>query len=109
MTLEYDHERLLRERPWLKEYDPEVPYIARIPTFPAADVLRNTASSWPDKDAMVLRLDLYLLGAFPTVNRFANAILSLGIKQGDRIGLLPPNRPQFVISLVHINNGWNSR
>ena len=51
---------------------------------------------------MVLRLDLYLLGAFRTVNRFANAILSLGIKQGDRIGLLLPNCPQFVISFWSI-------
>lgn len=35
-------------------------------------------------------------------NRFANALLELGIERGDRIGLLLPNIPEFVISYLGI-------
>ena len=103
MTLELENERLLKERPWLKEYDPETPYIARIPTFPAGDVLRNTAAGFPDKQAIwFYGWTCTFWELFRSVNRFANAILSLGVKQGDRIGLLLPNCPQFVIAFWSI-------
>ncbi|MBH8553201.1 long-chain-fatty-acid--CoA ligase [Nostocaceae cyanobacterium CENA357] len=35
-------------------------------------------------------------------NRFANALLGLGIERGDRIGLLLPNIPEFVIAYLGI-------
>ncbi|NLV16442.1 MAG: long-chain fatty acid--CoA ligase [Syntrophomonadaceae bacterium] len=99
MAIELENERLLRERPWLKEYDPEVPYIARIPTYPAGDVLRNTAASYPDKDAIwFYGTTITFWELYRTVNRYANALMGLGVKQGDRVGLLLPNCPQFVIA-----------
>jgi long-chain acyl-CoA synthetase len=67
--------------------------------MPAQDILRNTANLHPHKEA------IYFYGTITTfwelsmqVNRFANALISIGVKKGDRIGLLLPNCPQFVIA-----------
>ena len=54
---------------------------------------------------MVLWHHHYLLGAVLKVNRFANALIELGVQKGDRIGLLLPNCPQFVISLGLLSVG----
>ncbi|MGI6549866.1 MAG: AMP-binding protein [Syntrophomonadales bacterium] len=103
MKHEYDVDRLMKERPWIKEYDPDVPYIARIPKFAAAEILRNTATQYPDKQAIwFYGWTCTFWELFLTVNRFANAILELGVQQGDRIGILLPNCPQFVISFWSI-------
>ena len=90
---------LLQRRPWLKYYDIGVPYTVNFPRYYAPDILRATANNHPTKDAMwfygttTTFWELYL-----KVNRFANALIELGIKKGDRVGLLLPNCPQFVIS-----------
>jgi long-chain acyl-CoA synthetase len=90
---------LLERRPWLKYYDVGVPYTVNFPRYPAQDILRATANNHPKKDAMwfygttTTFWELYL-----KVNRFANALIELGVQKGDRIGLLLPNCPQFVIS-----------
>ncbi|NLV16533.1 MAG: long-chain fatty acid--CoA ligase [Syntrophomonadaceae bacterium] len=99
----YNVDQLLQERPWLKEYDPDVPYIARIPEFGAADVLRNTSTQYPDKQAIwFYGWTCTFWELFMTVNRFANTILDLDIQQGDRVGILLPNCPQFVIAFWSI-------
>lgn len=90
---------LLERRPWLKYYDIGVPYTLNFPRYPAPDILRATANNHPTKNAMwfygtsTTFWELYL-----KVNRFANALIELGVKKGDRVGLLLPNCPQFVIS-----------
>ncbi|NLB18667.1 MAG: long-chain fatty acid--CoA ligase [Syntrophomonadaceae bacterium] len=90
---------LFERRPWLKYYDIGVPYEVNYPRYYAPDILRTTANNHPTKAAMwfygtsTTFWELYL-----KVNRFANALIKLGVKRGDRVGLLLPNCPQFVIS-----------
>ncbi len=92
-------EELVKTRPWIKYYDVGVPYEVIYPKYPAQDILRATANNHPTKDAMwfygttTTFWELYLM-----VNRMANAFIKLGVKKGDRVGLLLPNCPQFVIS-----------
>jgi acyl-CoA synthetase (AMP-forming)/AMP-acid ligase II len=61
-------------------------------------LLSQSAASWPDHVAIVFRdrsLTYRELDAL--TNQFAHALLSIGIKQGERVCLLMTNRPEFVI------------
>lgn len=90
---------MFENRPWVKYYDIDVPNEVNFPRYYAPDILRITANNHPKKNALwfygttTTFWELYL-----KVNRFANALIELGVKKGDRIGLLLPNCPQFVIS-----------
>ena len=96
-------QELLKRRPWVKFYDVDTPAEIRYPQYPIQEMLRNTASIFPEKAATwfygkeITFWELYL-----TVNRFAQALLGLGIKKGDRVGLILPNTPQFVIAFQAI-------
>lgn len=70
-----------------------------IPKTPAYYILRDHSMFYPDKAATwfygaeITFDDLYL-----KCTRLANVLVENGIKKGDRVGLLMPNCPQFVIS-----------
>lgn len=90
---------LLETRPWVTKYDIGVPAEINFPDFPAHEMLRIGANLDPDKAATwfygteISFWDLQL-----KVIRMANAFVELGIKKGDRVGILLPNCPQFIIS-----------
>jgi len=90
---------IIARRPWLDKLDPAVPPSINYPWFPAHELLRIAANVEPKKSAIYFYgteinfWDLQLL-----VIRMANALIAHGIKKGDRIGLMMPNCPQFVIS-----------
>ena len=89
---------LVRERPWLTQYENGVPYTIGIPRVSVHHLLRSAARRFP------LNIAINFEGALITYrrlnqesNRFANALRSLGIAKGDRVLLLLPNLPQFLI------------
>ena len=95
------------EKPWFAHYEKEVPRSIDYPRIPLHQTLEDSARKYPDQTALKLILR-YLgpvtLGATLTyrqlldqVNRFAAALASLGVKKGDRVALMLPNLPQFVI------------
>jgi long-chain acyl-CoA synthetase len=96
------------EKPWLAHYEKEVPHTIDYPQIPLHSTLEDSAHKYPDQAAikLVLRyLGPLTMGATLTyrqlldqVNRFAAALAALGVKQGDRVALMLPNLPQFVIS-----------
>ena len=66
-------------------------------------MLRNTATMFPDEVAIwFYGTEITFWELYNTVNRFAQALLALGIKKGDRIGIMLPNSPQFVIAFQAI-------
>ncbi len=93
------YNELLKRRPWIRNYDPDVPYEVRYPRIPIHYMLRHQADCNPDRAAIwfygneITYWELNL-----TAVRFANALLDLGVKKGDRVGLMLPNCPQFVIA-----------
>jgi len=92
------------EKVWLKNYDPGVPATIDYPRLTLHQLLEETASRFPNHTAIIFpgalgdsyRLSFKQLDQ--QVNRLANALINLGVKKGDRVVLLLPNCPQFVIS-----------
>jgi long-chain acyl-CoA synthetase len=93
-----------RERPWLKSYPPDVPHsLEPYPEHPVWWLLEESARKHPDSLALVFpvapmarRLTYRQLKE--EAEQFARALASMGVKKGDRVGLLLPNCPQFVVA-----------
>ena len=96
------------EKPWLAHYESVVPHSLTYPQVSLFGTLENSARKYPDRPALhlVLRyLGPISLGArlsyrelLNEVNRFAAALHALGVRKGDRVALMLPNLPQFVIA-----------
>ncbi len=92
--------RMTDERPWLRSYPPDVP--ASLEPYPRESVfalLQAAAAGFPDRPALAFfgRHLSYgqLLGE---VERFSAVLAGLGVARGDRVGLLLPNCPEYVIA-----------
>jgi fatty-acyl-CoA synthase len=62
--------------------------------------LRSTVERWPSRDALVVRSQGYRATyqqLWDQVEQAARALLALGIKKGDRVGIWSPNRFEWVI------------
>jgi long-chain acyl-CoA synthetase len=86
-------------RPWFKHYDPEVPQHLTYPHIPLYSLLDETVAKHPDSPCTNFfgrRL------SYPQIKElsdcFAVGIRSLGIRKGDRVVLLLPNSPQFLVA-----------
>jgi long-chain acyl-CoA synthetase len=98
----------MAERPWLASYPPDVPpSLAPFSEKPLFSLLEESASRFPERPAisfpvapMARRLTYADLLA--EVEQFARALASLGIRRGDRVGLVLPNCPQFVVAFYAI-------
>jgi long-chain acyl-CoA synthetase len=92
------------EKIWLKHYDPGVPTTIDYPQMTLHQLLDETAQRFPAHTAIIFPGalgDAYRLSyreLNQQANRLANALIDLGVKKGDRVALLMPNCPQFVIS-----------
>jgi long-chain acyl-CoA synthetase len=86
-------------RPWFKHYDPEVPLHLTYPHIPLYCLLDETAAKNPGSPCTNFfsrRLTYQQIKELS--DRFAASIGSLGIRKGDRVVLLLPNSPQFLIA-----------
>ncbi len=87
------------ERPWHAHYDPGVPPEVDYPKAPLFDLVRNAAAQFPGNialDFMGKRMTYKAL--WEETRRFARALQDLGLKKGDRVAIMLPNSPQFLIS-----------
>ena len=97
-SIKSTRDTLERERPWLAHYEKGVPYTIGIPNIPAHHLLRSAVRRFPHHTALIFegrRLSYRKLNH--EANRFANALLSLGLGKDARVVLLMPNIPQMVI------------
>ncbi|TMG52977.1 MAG: hypothetical protein E6H84_13025, partial [Chloroflexi bacterium] len=95
------------ERPWLKQYDPGVPHTLDYPAVPLQQFLTDTAARHPRAVATVFGVvvghrliegSLTYAELDRLADHFAAGLQSLGVRKGDRVALLLPNCPQFVIA-----------
>src|SRR5216683_7519504 len=76
-------------------FRPSLPY----PSHPYAEILSRTAERYPENEAVISRgVNLTYRELDALVNAFANALLDMGIRKGDRVCLLMTNRPEFLVS-----------
>jgi len=91
-------ETLQAERPWLAHYEKGVPFTVSVPRIPLHHLLRSAVRRFPNRAAVYFegsRLSYRDLNH--QANRFANALLALGVGRGARVVLLLPNVPQMVV------------
>jgi long-chain acyl-CoA synthetase len=91
--------RFTAERPWVAHYEESVPFTIAIPRIPLQGLLESAAHRYPSRAALNFegsRITYRRLSQ--EVNRFAHALLGLGLKPGERVILILPNCPQIVIS-----------
>ncbi|HLO15871.1 MAG TPA: alpha/beta fold hydrolase, partial [Anaerolineales bacterium] len=89
---------LRNQRPWLENYEEGIPYTVGVPNIPLHHLLRSAVRRFPNRPAIFFegtRLSYRRLNH--EANRFANALVALGIGKEARVALLMPNVPQTVI------------
>jgi long-chain acyl-CoA synthetase len=91
------------DRPWLRHYDYWVPAHLNYPERPLHEILDTAVVDMPDKPATSF------FGATLTFeeikdrsDRLATALASYGITKGDRVGIMLPNCPQYIIAAFAI-------
>jgi long-chain acyl-CoA synthetase len=91
------------QKPWLKFYEPGVPETVNIPKVPLQTLLEDSARDFPNVPACVF---LGNQRTYKEVNdaadRLATALVNMGIKQGDVVGILLGNMPQFLIAFFGV-------
>ncbi|MHB1167135.1 MAG: long-chain-fatty-acid--CoA ligase [Carboxydocellales bacterium] len=91
------------EKIWLKNYPPKVRTSLEYPDISMTEVLYQRAKDYPDNTAIIFadqQINYRTLAGM--VSALANALQNQGIQKGDRIALMMPNCPQFVIAYFAI-------
>jgi long-chain acyl-CoA synthetase len=89
---------------WLKNYDPGVPHTIDYPRLTLHGLLEDSSKRFPRSTAIIFpgafgddfRMTYRKLDQLS--NKLSKALIEMGVKKGDRVALLMPNCPQFVIS-----------
>lgn len=85
-------------KPWNTHYDPGVPEEVSYPNAPLYTLLEQAAEQYPDRVAtnfMGARISYQAL--WSKALRFASALQALGVQPGDRVALMLPNSPQYIL------------
>ncbi len=89
-----------RERRWLAHYPACVPHTLKYPAIPAFGLLEHSAAEFPDRDACIhLGHKLTYRQLREMARRTAQRLVQFGVRQGDRVGILMPNMPEFLAAL----------
>lgn len=92
-----------REKLWLKSYPKDVRYHIDYPFKSLGQFFDETVEKMPDTTAMIFGSQTITYKQFgDQVNRFAGALAGIGVKRGDRVGLMGPNCPQWEIAFFAI-------
>jgi long-chain acyl-CoA synthetase len=97
---------MTEHRPWFASYPDGVPHtLEPYPDTSLYSILENSARAFPDAPALSFWLPGAPMGKTITyrdllaqVEQFSAVLASLGIGKGDRVGLVLPNCPQYVIA-----------
>ena len=93
----------IEERVWHKSYVPGVPKWIDFEEITMPEVLARRAGKFPKRTALLyLGKKISYAELDRSANRFANALLALGVKRGDKVALLLPNIPNIVIAYYGI-------
>jgi long-chain acyl-CoA synthetase len=96
----YNPAAMISAAPWLDHYDPGVPpTLGPYPSRTLVDYLAEAARMRPDRPAILFKGSTVSWRALEqSSDACAAAFAALGLQRGDRIALLLPNCPQFLIA-----------
>ena len=90
-------------RPWLAHYDKGVPTTIEYPQAPLFHFLEEAAKKYPDRACTIFKGAVISYKEMnERTDHMAAALVELGVKKGDRVGIFMPNVPQFVIAYFGI-------
>jgi long-chain acyl-CoA synthetase len=107
-------------RPWLRHYDYWVPHHLNYPDRPLHEILDTAVIDVPDRPATsFFGATLTFEDVKDQSDRLATALSQDGITKGDRVGIMLPNCPQYIIAafailrhgavVVNINPSYTAR
>jgi long-chain acyl-CoA synthetase len=94
----------MEQNPWLKNYDKGVPHSLKpYPERTLLDVVSDTVRQQPDHPVLIFKGARMSYAELERLSdTFAAALVAQGVKKGDRVGLLLPNCPQFLIAQLGV-------
>ena len=88
----------MNDKPWLAHYDKGVPHTVEIPNVPMFHFLEESARKYPDRACTIFKGAVVSYKEMNAItDRVAAALVDMGVKKGDRVGIFMPNTPQFVM------------
>jgi len=88
---------------WLKSYEEGVPQSLNYPEKTVAQIVDDIAAKMPDHKALVFYQKEITYGELKLyTDLLAAALIRDGVKKGDRVALMAPNTPQYVISYLAV-------
>ncbi|MBO0992250.1 long-chain-fatty-acid--CoA ligase [Bacillus sp. SD088] len=89
----------MESRPWLKMYPKSIPTKLKYEPRTVQSYLIDTARNFPKKVAIhFMGKEMTYQELYESVLKMANYLKEIGVKKGDRIAIMLPNCPQYVIS-----------
>jgi long-chain acyl-CoA synthetase len=87
-------------KPWLAHYDRDVPHsLVPYPDLTLVDYLSKLAREHAGKTALLFKGSTMSYGQLEAESTaFSAALWNLGVRKGDRVALLLPNCPQFLVA-----------
>ena len=93
----------MNNRPWLAHYDKGVPQTIDYPKAPLFHFLEEAARKYPDRACTIFKGAVISYKEMNAqTDAMAAALIEMGVKKGDRVGIFMPNLPQFVIAYYGI-------
>ncbi len=93
----------MEHRPWHDFYDPGIPNSLEYPPVPIFHFLDESTKKYPDKPCTIFKgAEISYREMNRITDQLAAALVDLGVKKGDRVGVLIPNTPQFVMAFFAI-------
>ena len=92
--------RMSDSRPWLDRYPPDVPpSLEPYPDASLFSLLENAAAGFGSHTAIAFfGRHISYTQLLAEVERFSGVLAGLGVRKGDRVGMLLPNCPEYVIA-----------
>jgi long-chain acyl-CoA synthetase len=93
----------MTNKPWLAHYDKGVSQTIQYPKVPLFHFLEEGARKFPDRACTIFKGAVISYREMnEQTDHLAAALVEMGVKKGDRIGIFIPNLPQFVIAYFGI-------
>ncbi|HKE52645.1 MAG TPA: AMP-binding protein [Actinomycetes bacterium] len=87
------------QRPWHRQYGPRVPVAVQVPPVPVTALLDEAANDFPRSPALgYFGRSINYRRLRQQVDLLAGSLRELGVARGDRVAMVLPNCPEFVLT-----------